>query len=174
MKIRFRTSLFMTVLILSSSIVLAQQISNVAVFNPEKTMQLSVPGKQFLSQLVNKETEIRSELSGIDKKLLSLQQKYNTQKLTLSTEAEQQLLFDIEALRTTRTRREEDLAKEYRSFKFDLINKFYEEIRPVISSVAKEKGLAVVLDLSVSGVMYFDQAFDITDEVIARYNASKK
>ena len=38
---------------------------------------------------------------------------------------------------------------------------------------AKEKGFAIVFDLSGSSVAYFNKEFDITEEVIKRYNASK-
>jgi outer membrane protein len=48
-----------------------------------------------------------------------------------------------------------------------------EEVLPIIETVAKERGFKLVLDLSISGVAYFDNTLDITDEVIKRYDASK-
>jgi len=65
-----------------------------------------------------------------------LETKLNTQRLTLSFEAQQQLL-------------------------------------PIIENIAKKREFSLVLDLTSSGVVYFNPAFDITDEVIKRYNAKK-
>ena len=53
------------------------------------------------------------------------------------------------------------------------MSRFKEEVLPIIETVAKEKGFSLVLDLSTTGVAYFDKAIDITDEVVKRYNASK-
>jgi outer membrane protein len=44
---------------------------------------------------------------------------------------------------------------------------------PIIQAAAKEKGLDVVLEMVESGVVYFNPAVDMTEEIIKRYNASK-
>ena len=150
-----------------------QQSINLGVVNPQKTIENSKAGRQALSQIQAKEQAIRKELSSLDSRIFDLEKRYNTQRLTLSTEAQQKMLFDMENLKIDRQRREEDLGKEYQSLRVTLLNRIWNEINPIISDIAKEKGLAMVFDLSTGGVLYFDQAFDITDEVIRRYNNSR-
>ena len=150
----------------------AQQ-SRVAVINSEKTLQYSEEGKKAIAQLVEKEKKINVELGKIDEQILTLETRLNRQKLTLTFETQQKLALDLDNLRIKRKRVEEDSIKEFQQLKFELYSKIRKEVLPIIDSVAKEKEFSLVLDLSTSGVLYFEPAFDITDEVIKKYNASK-
>ena len=50
------------------------------------------------------------------------------------------------------------------------------EIKEVVIEVAKDKGSDMVLnsnDTGVGAIVYFDESYDITDEVIAKLNADK-
>ena len=43
----------------------------------------------------------------------------------------------------------------------------------IIQALRKERGFDVVLDLGTAGIVDYDQALDITAEVVRRYDASK-
>jgi len=43
----------------------------------------------------------------------------------------------------------------------------------IIDALVKERGYDLVFDLSTSGLIHYNPAFDITDEVIKKYDASK-
>lgn len=151
----------------------AQQSFKVAVIDSQKTFESSVEGKKALNLLREKEQKIKDELAKLDSQARALETKLNTQKLTLSFEAQQQLALDLESIRTKRRRVEEDSTKEFRQLQFRLISKVRSEVLPIIENVAKEKGFAIVFDLSATGVAYFHPDFDLTEEVIKRYNASQ-
>ena len=151
----------------------AQKTFTVAVVNPEKVFQNSNEGKKALFQLQEKRQKIQSDISSLDNQILSLETKLKTQRLTLTFEAAQQLTLDLDSMRTKHKRFEEDSVKEFQQLEFRLYNKFRSDVFPIIDSLAREKEFSLVLDLSSSGVLYFDTAFDITDEVVRRYNASK-
>jgi len=148
----------------------AQQTLDVAVVDLFKAFETSAAGQQVVDQLKNREQEIRNEITDIEAETQKLQTKYNTQKLTLTMDAQQQLLTDIDRLRTKRSRVEEDRTKEYRDLQMRLFGKLRNEILPVVDSIAREKGFSLVLDVSSSGVVYFNQTIDITEEVIKRYD----
>ena len=150
-----------------------QQTSNVDVIDSQKTFQSSTAGKNAMSQLQAKEQNIKTGLLRLDSQIQELETKLNIQKFTLKDEARQRIIFNLEKLKTERKRFEEDSAKEYQTLQFQLFSKVNSEVIPIIGNVAKEKGYAIVFDLSASGVVYFDQTFNITEEVIKRYNASK-
>lgn len=166
-------SLIILLLAVSAFQGFAQKSFTPAIISSEKVLWSSEEGKKAAAQLLEKEQKINTELAGIDKQVLSLETKLKTQKLILSFESQQQLALDLDRLRTKRKRVEEDLAKDYQQLQFSLVTKIRNEVLPIINSVAKEKEFSLVLDLTSSGVVYFDPAFDITDEVIKRYNASK-
>jgi len=152
----------------------AQQTLDVAVVDLFKAFEISAAGQQVVDQLKNKEQEIRNEIAGIENEAQKLQTKYNTQKLTLTMDAQQQLLDDIGRLRTKRSRVEEDRTKEFRDLQMRLFGKLRNEILPVVDNIAREKGFSLVLDVSSGGVVYFNQTIDITEEVIKRYDQLTK
>ena len=172
-----RRQIFPTILFLSLLAFTSQgsvpQTSNVAVIDSQKTFQSSIEGKNVISQIQAKEQDIKNGLTRIDSQIQELETKQNIQKFTLKDEARQKIIFNLEKLRTERKRFEEDSTKEYQRLQFQLFSKVNSEVIPIIGNVAKEKGYIIVFDLATSGVVYFDQAFDITEEVIKRYNASK-
>lgn len=167
----FTSILFMVILV---SVGTAQQTLDVAVVDLLKAFEVSSAGQQVVDQLKNKEQEIRNEITGIENEAQKLQTKYNTQKLTLTMDAQQQLLADIDRLRTKRSRVEEDRTKEFRDLQMRLFGKLRNEILPVVDNIAREKGFSLVLDVSSSGVVYFNQTIDITEEVIKRYDQLTK
>lgn len=151
----------------------AQQTFNFAVIDSQKAFESSVEGKKAIALLREKEQKIKDELAKLDNKSQALETKLNTQKLTLSFEAQQQLALDLDSIRTKHRRLEEDSTKEFRQLQFRLFSKVSSEVLPIIENIAKEKGLSIVFDLSTTGVAYVHPNFDITEEVIKRYNASK-
>jgi len=163
----FSSFLFMVILV---SVGTAKPTFDVAVVDLLKAFEVSSAGQQVVDQLKNKEQEIRNEITGIENEAQKLQTKYNTQKLTLTMDAQQQLLADIDRLRTKRSRVEEDRTKEFRDLQMRLFGKLRNEILPVVDNIAREKGFSLVLDVSSSGVVYFNQTIDITEEVIKRYD----
>lgn len=167
----FTFILFMGILV---SVGTAQPALDVAVVDLLKAFETSAAGQQVVDQLKNKEQEIRNEIIDIENETQKLQTKYNTQKLTLSMDAQQQLLTDIDRLKTKRSRVEEDRTKEYRDLQMRLLGKLRNEILPVVNNIAREKGFSLVLDVSSSGVVYFNQTIDITEEVIKRYDQLAK
>jgi len=152
----------------------AEQSMSIGVIDPAKMMESSIEGQKVISELKAKEQTIIKTLNQIDSDVQSIENKLRTQRLTLTQESQQNMALDIERLRTKRKRVEEDSYNDYKRLEFTLNNKLREEVLPIIETVAKERGYELVLDLSISGVAYFDNTIDITEEVIKRYDASKK
>ncbi len=165
--------LFIFVLVAFVSQGTAQQLFKVAVVNSQKTLQASKEGQKAIALLQEKEQKINSELANLDKKIQDLDTKLKTQRLVMTFEAQEQLSFDLDNLRTERKRFAEDSLKEWQRLQFRLFDKIRKEVNPIIENVAKEKGFSLVLDLASDSVVYFSLSVDVTDEVIKRYDASK-
>lgn len=161
---------FLTVFGLSAY---AEQTAAIGVIDPVRMLESSSEGQKVISELKAKEQTIINELTKIDQNVQIIENKLRTQRLTLTAEVQQNMTLDIERLRTRRKRVEEDSYNDYKRLEFTLNSRIRKEVLPIIESVAKERGFKLVLDLSISGVAYFDNAIDITEEVVKRYDASK-
>jgi len=151
---------------------LSQQSTNVVVFDFMRTIEVSKAGQAAASQLKLKEQTIASELEKIDRQILAFQQRLNTQRLTLNAAALQDLTKKIDDLQIEKKRTGEDLTKEYQKLQYDLVEKMKQDVLTVVGEIAKEKKYQLVLEISSGGIAYFEENFDITVEVIRRYDAS--
>jgi Skp family chaperone for outer membrane proteins len=82
-------------------------------------------------------------------------------------------MADLDKQRTDRTRFVEDSRRELNDLQMRLFNRLQTELRPIITEVGKEKNLDLIFDVGGSGIIYFNPAVDMTQDIIIKYDASK-
>jgi len=151
----------------------AQQTIKVGIINSQEILEKSIEGKKAIAQLEERNRKNQQDLSKLDEQIRQLETKLNTQQLTMTQEAILSLSADLERKRTERQRMAEDANRDMQELQQRLFLKIQSEVMPVIAKLGQEKGIDVMLDLRASGVLYFNPAIDLTDEVIKRYDAGK-
>jgi outer membrane protein len=151
----------------------AQQSAQIAVINGRRAFEGSAEGKKAIAQFQQRESKIRADIQKLDDSILALQSRLNTGQLTMTKEALAATQLDLQKKTTERKRYEEDATRDYREFQQKLTDRIKAEMVTIIQALRKEKGYEIILDLASSGVVDFEPALDITDEVIRRYDASK-
>lgn len=169
---QLRIFLFLSIVWLACS-AFAQQTLKVGVINSLRAFETSAEGKKALAQLRDRDQKIRNDLAKMDDQIRTLETKLSTQRLTLTDETRIELQSELEKKRTERTRYEEDSSRDIQQLQFKLSQKIRNEMIAIIDQLAKEKGYDLILDLTTAGVVYFNAAIDVTDEVVKRYDASK-
>jgi outer membrane protein len=161
-------------ILLSGAITLfAQQSAQIAVINGRRAFEGSAEGKKAIAQFQQRESKIRADIQKLDDSIMALQSRLNTGQLTMTKEAFAATQLDLEKKTTERKRYEEDATRDYGQFQQSLTDRIKAEMVAIIQALRKEKGYDLVFDLASSGVVDFEPALDITDEVIRRYDASK-
>ena len=151
----------------------AQQPMKIGVVNSQEVLEKSQVGKRVTAQLEAKNKTLQEDLVRLDDKIRDLETRLNTQRLTLSQEALGNLMSDLDKLRTERARFVEDSRRELNDLQLRLFNRLQTELRPIIEEIGKEKNMDLIFDVNGSGIIYFNPAVDITQEVILKYDASK-
>ena len=151
----------------------AQQPMKVGVVQSDAVLSKSQEGKRVTAQLEAKNKTLQEDLARIDDRIRDLETRLNTQRLTLSQEALGNLMADLDKQRTERTRFVEDSRRELNDLQLRLFNRLQSELRPIIEEIGKEKNMDLIFDVNGSGIIYFNPAVDITQDVIQRYDASK-
>ena len=74
------------------------------------------------------------------------------------------------------TRSFQDAKEQLKRRNVTLVSDLIKDIRKVVEELGRDEGYTVILEKNAQGVMYTDDALDITDKVVERYNAkdSKK
>ncbi len=167
--------IILTILFVSGMVSLsyAQQPMKIGVVNSQVVLEKSQEGKRVTAQIESKNKTIQEDLARLDDQIRELETKLNTQRLTLTQEAASNLVSDIDKKRTERARFVEDSRRELNELTQRLFNRLQSELQPIIAEIGKEKNLDIIFDIGSSGIIYFNPAVDLTQEVIQRYDASK-
>lgn len=151
----------------------AQQPMKFGVVDSTQVLEKSKEGKRVTAQLEAKNKTLQEDLARLDNKIRDLETRLNTQRLTLSQEALTNLMADLDKQRTERTRFVEDSRRELNDLQVRLFQRLQTELRPIIADVGKEKNLDLIFDIGGSGIIYFNPAVDLTQEVIQKFDAAK-
>ncbi len=172
-RIRILVPLVFALLFVLAGLSFAQQTGKIAIINSQRAFEISAEGKKALAHLQDRDTKIRGDLQKMDDAIRALENKLTTGRLTMTADALRAIQADLEKKTTERKRYEEDQARDANAFANNIINKIREEMVAVIEALRKELGYDAVLDLGTSGVVTYNSAIEITDEVVRRYDALK-
>lgn len=144
----------------------------IAVIDTEKILLGSNTGKKALADLKKlqetKETEGRTK----QQEIKDLQAKLTDGRLSLSqdklTEMEKQLEDKVVQLR----RFQEDANAELGKKRDQVLAQIDQRVMPVINQIGKEMGYTLIFRKFESGLIYADEAVDITGAIIQRLDAA--
>ncbi len=150
----------------------AQQ-ANVAVIDVQRVVTESDRGKEALKQLKQLQDEKIAQGKQLQQKLDALRDQYSKQRFTLSQEKLDALQKQIEDQTIKLKRFQDDAQRDLEEARKKTLDKLEQEIMPIINQVGRERKLSLIFNKYQSGLVYADDAVDITDEIIRRFNTKK-
>lgn len=147
--------------------------TKLATINSQEVLERSAEGKKAIAALQAADKKYTDQIAGLDDQIKQLQNRLQTQRLTLTAEAAAGIQADIQNKQTARQRAAEDATKAMQELQATTLSKIQDALIPLIEQLRKDKGLDLIFDLAKSGTVYFNPAVDLTGEVISRYDAMK-
>jgi len=148
------------------------QIS-VAVIDVQRVVTDSDPGKESLQRLRTLQDEKIAEGRTLQSELEGLRDQVNKQRLTLSEQKLAEMSGQIEDKTIALQRFEDDAKRSLQEARRTALGRLEEQIMPIINQIGKERGLTLIFNKFQSGLVYADEAVDITDDVIRRFNTAE-
>lgn len=144
--------------------------SRIGVVNFQKILTESAPGKASVARLTALQRDRLTKAKQMNDELQRLETSLNNPALTPAQRntVGQQMTEKQVAIK----RFAEDAEKEIGSARVRELQTLQERLRPVIDSMGKEMGMAALFDKQESGIIYSNDAIDITNTVIVRFNAA--
>ena len=68
-------------------------------------------------------------------------------------------------------RARDDAQREFEALQAEKFQKIEQEVMPIINQVGKELGYALIFNMRQAGLVFADEAVDITAAVIERFNS---
>jgi len=144
--------------------------TKVAVIDVQRVVTESDPGKEALQKLKELSDRKVQEGQGIQQELATLREQFNKQRFTLSEDKLEAMTKEIEDKQIALQRFEDDAQRELNEARRRALGALEQRIMPVIDAVGQERGLTLIFNKFQSGLVYADEAVDITDDVIQRFN----
>ena len=135
-----------------------------------------------LAEIEANNTELQGRVTAVNEQLQELQQKLEQGQTVMSAQARLNLTREIAGKRaeveraqqdaqTEAQRVAQDADTEVQALQQELQIDFQQKLGPVIDQVATDRGLSFIFNAAEGGLIWADQALDLTQELIDLLNA---
>ncbi|MFP4324648.1 MAG: OmpH family outer membrane protein [Desulfonatronovibrio sp.] len=160
--------LFLLAFIIFSGTALAE--NKMAYVEVQRVLETSDPGKKAMGELTQKFEEMREELDQERNNLEEMREEMQKQALVLSQDAQE----DLEQELRTKVREFQEMLQAYQSRmqqeEQEVSEPIIDVLFDVINKYGEEKDYTIIFDAQGSGVIYADEALNITEVIIERLN----
>jgi outer membrane protein len=139
-----------------------------------KALNESDKGKQATAILEDVIKNKKSILEDQEAEIKAIDEELKKQATILSPESRKDKEDSLKKLIRDAQRMRRDFQEEIQKKEADLTQEIQNDLMKIVNSISKEKGYAIVFERGVSGILYFQNKYDITDTVINEYNKSIK
>jgi len=144
----------------------------IAVIDTEKILLSSVAGKKAIGELKKIQEQKEAELRGKQQEIKELEDKIAQGRLSLAQDKLAEMQKALEDKEISLRRSSDDATRDLNKKKDDLLGSIDEKVMPVINQIGKEQGYTMIFRKFESGLIYADEAIDITASVIQRLDAA--
>ena len=162
----------MAVIMLAVALPAAAQ-AKVAVIDVQRVVTESDPGKEVMQKLRGLSDAKAQEGQQLQQQLATLQDQFNKQRFTVSEVRQAEMTKEIEDKQIAIRRFQDDAQRALQEAQRRELGGLEERILPIINQVGQEEGYTLIFNKFQSGLVYADEAVDVTDRVIQMFNTAQ-
>ena len=147
--------------------------TKVAVIDVQRVVTESDPGKEVMQKLRAMSDSKAQQGQALQQELTALQDQFNKQRFTVSETRQAEMSKQIEDKQIAIKRFQDDAQRELQDAQRRELGGLEERILPIINEIGRERGLTLIFNKFQSGLVYADDAVDITDDVITKFNTKQ-
>ena len=158
---------------LQSRIVRAQDIK-IGVLNMQKLQQNSMRFQKIREVLKKKFNALQKKLDGERAQIAKIEEELRKQSMMLSLDAKE----DKEMVLGKRTRHYKymygEVTQEMKDAEFEATRRVGKEIEKIVEKISQKEKYTLILEDGTVGLIYYDNAIDITNQVTKAYDSMGK
>jgi outer membrane protein len=158
--------LVVTVLVMSAFAISQVKIG---VVNAQEILAKTKKGIEIQNRLEKLQNNKQKELQAMQDEIKKLEKEVLSPALNDETREKKGL--DLQNKRKDLKRYLEDAQNEIQRESQKELGELEKAVMPLIDQIGKSKGFTIIFDITRPGIVYFDQAIDITPEVISAFDA---
>jgi outer membrane protein len=167
-----RIVLALTIVALLPASAAVAQAGKMAVIDVQRLVTDSVAGKEALARLKKLQDDKIAEGKAKNDEVDSLRKRLNEGRLSLADDKISELEKQLEEKVTGLRRFQEDAEREFNKSREATFGEIERRVFPVIEQVGKESGYTFIFNKFQSGLLYADDAADITNQIIQRFDGA--
>lgn len=144
----------------------------IGVINVERLVQESALGKEAFGRVKKLNEQKKEEADKLSKELRDMEQKLADQGSALAEDKREALQKSYQEKAIAFKRFQDDANRDLEAAQKKELGELERRVFPVINQVGKERGFTLVFNKFQSGLVYADDAVDITDEVLKVFNTT--
>jgi len=145
----------------------------IAVIEVERILVQSTKGRAGLEQIEQLRKQKQQEGEALESEITELRQRLSDGGNALSEEKQAELRKQLEDKMIAARRFQDDANRDLTKLRDRTLAEIERGVMPVVQQVGQEGGYTIILNKFESGLVFADEAIDITDQVIERYNAKE-
>jgi outer membrane protein len=150
-----------------------QSAIKIGVVDTEKILLSSATGKNALASLKSSQEQAEAEVRRMQEEIKALQSRIANGRQSLSQDQLSQLNKQLEEKMQALRRWQDDATRTLNKKRDEVLATIDQKVMPVINRVGKEMGYTAVFRKFESGLIYVDDAIDVTAVVIQRLDAGR-
>lgn len=156
------------------SMVFGQELTRFGLIDLQRCLQESMEGKKTTELLKRKKTELQRQLDKKQQELFELRREFEKQSMMLSMDAQETKRKAVERKARELEYYFKDLNEEMAKAQEREKKRIFDELGTVIEEMGSKGDYAIILEKRAGGVLYWNKAIDITDQVIEAYDKLKQ
>ena len=165
MKRLFALILTSTILLAVTSLACAEDI-RFGVIDMVKVLELSDAGKKAKEELSSRVDAAESDIVKRQEELLALKEEIEKQSMMLSADALAKKEREYQDKFLEYQRKVQDYNYELQNKQYELMTVIISETNSIVHEIATEGGYTLILERTNSGVLYFQEDIDLTEDII--------
>ena len=130
--------------------------------------------KVHAEKLKKKFEALQKKLQNEKDKLKDAEEEFRKQMMMLSLDARDDKRRDLEKMERRYKYLVGEYSQEMKDAEADATRLVGMEVGKVVGKIGKEKGYTIIIEKRALGLIYWDNAIDITDQVIAEYDKANQ
>ena len=144
----------------------------IGVINVERLVQESALGKEAFNRVKKLNDQKKDEGDKLQKELRDMEQKLADQGAALADDKRDALQKSYQEKAIAFKRFQDDATRELEAAQKKELGELERRVFPVINQVGKERGFTLIFNKFQSGLVYADEAVDLTDDVLKVFNTT--
>ena len=140
----------------------------------EKFQEQSKSFQNIKEDLQQKFTSLQKKLDEKRDELIEIENELKKQSMMLSLDAKEDKAKELEKKRRHFKYLADDFTQEMKQAQLEARQSLGKELEKVVEKIGKKEGYTLIMERRTVGLVYFDNALDITDQVIKEYDKMKK